>query len=717
MPENHNLLIATFPGSPWEGTAIEAARNANPVEFAEWLKNGSRFRETDQDTPGENPAKGLILTATVTEELLKSAAKHPSLRVVVFAENPFDALGRAASREDLSRHAALWMKTAAEVIAARRLAVPEMHMLMVQECLEHPQKLADLLRTFHPLLDSGLLPSEAPGSDPIRHALVRAEYGRDPRLQSLSDELEATCLLLDESAYTAAYQDAALIHVHAWSQWELMQKEAAEAADLKNEHDLLLEQLHQVQEELEKHFLEHENTKNSLRPQIDELNKEIEEARKKNADAFSQLTTSQNETKQALASLKSASDEQAEAKEENELLLLQLHQVQEELEKIFLEQRDTQNRLSAQIDQLNKEIEEARKKNADAFSQLTTSQNETKQALASLKSAGNEHAEAKEENDLLLLQLHQVQEELEHYFLENRKLSKHTANKAASLGHPVLTAEAVKIATSGGSDEHRHIDFCLEEASLNDRYLGRLDLRLVEHHGRPGLLMFGQQNPPLHHWVISGEEDGNPFMLIVPQDKAGCEYLKAATTSDLFILQGAISLLMKALNSSEQNQETWRWLRVTEAFLDRCRELPSRLHYDDVQPRPEDSESFHFRVVGASVPGRYLPEFCFVWRGHSLAMELSSSHQPPMTCWPLDEHGRPVREMVWDLSRHLAKSATNLSASATATDKLFLWNLLEELPNFIEHIRLKHPNLEFPKNNLLRAAKRMKRNARCLAMR
>jgi hypothetical protein len=174
---------------------------------------------------------------------------------------------------------------------------------------------------------------------------------------------------------------------------------------------------------------------------------------------------------------------------------------------------------------------------------------------------------------------------------------------------------------------------------------------------------------------------------------------------------------MKALNSSEQNQETWRWLRVAEAFLDRCRELPSRLHYDDVQPRPEDSESFHFRVVGASVPGRYLPEFCFVWRGHSLAMELSSSHQPPMTCWPLDEHGRPVREMVWDLSRHLAKSATNLSASATATDKLFLWNLLEELPNFIEHIRLKHPNLEFPKNNLLRAAKRMKRNARCLAMR
>ena len=69
------------------------------------------------------------------------------------------------------------------------------------------------------------------------------------------------------------------------------------------------------------------------------------------------------------------------------------------------------------------------------------------------------------------------------------------------------------------------------------------------------------------------------------------------------------------------------------------------------------------------------------------------------------------------MSRNIAKSAAKLPEASTATDKIFLWHLLEELPNFIEHIRLKHPNLEFPQNRLLRAAKRMKRNAQCLAMR
>ena len=89
-----------------------------------------------------------------------------------------------------------------------------------------------------------------------------------------------------------------------------------------------------------------------------------------------------------------------------------------------------------------------------------------------------------------------------------------------------------------------------------------------------------------------------------------------------------------------------------------------------------------------------------------------------MTCWLLDQHGRPLRELVLDLSRDISKSAANPPAAAfTATDKLFLWQLIDELPNFIEHIRLKNPDFEFSKDRLLRAAKRMKRNARCLAMR
>ena len=85
-----------------------------------------------------------------------------------------------------------------------------------------------------------------------------------------------------------------------------------------------------------------------------------------------------------------------ESKEEAELCLLQLHQVQEELEQQI--SNNTEKELlntanNAKISQLEKELEES-----------------------------------KEEAELCLLQLHQVQEELEHYFLLSQDLQQKIDN-------------------------------------------------------------------------------------------------------------------------------------------------------------------------------------------------------------------------------------------------------------------------------------------------
>lgn len=77
-------------------------------------------------------------------------------------------------------------------------------------------------------------------------------------------------------------------------------------------------------------------------------------------------------------------------KQENEILLLQLHQVQEELESTFLSKQQLEK---VQLEQ---------KADPKLQEQLK---------------------EQQQENELLLLQLHQVQEELERYFLEHQKLS------------------------------------------------------------------------------------------------------------------------------------------------------------------------------------------------------------------------------------------------------------------------------------------------------
>lgn len=86
---------------------------------------------------------------------------------------------------------------------------------------------------------------------------------------------------------------------------------------------------------------------------------------------------------------------------ENELLLLQLHQEQEELESHYLEARKLEEQLAEKIRERDEQDKELKKKLGER----------EKFALKELE----------EENALLLLQLHQVQEELEGYYLETKE--------------------------------------------------------------------------------------------------------------------------------------------------------------------------------------------------------------------------------------------------------------------------------------------------------
>lgn len=155
--------------------------------------------------------------------------------------------------------------------------------------------------------------------------------------------------------------------------------------------------------------------------------------------------------------------EGAETKEENALLLLQLHQVQEELETYFLRETQAQQLRSEaqarasegalQLSALQKQLEEQRKQVQEKVRQHQAAQEasaklekEAQQLRAQATQLQNDGKkdreeaaagrESKEENELLLLQLHQVQEELETYFLKYQEL----ANKQAGDGTTATTS-------------------------------------------------------------------------------------------------------------------------------------------------------------------------------------------------------------------------------------------------------------------------------------
>jgi hypothetical protein len=143
-----------------------------------------------------------------------------------------------------------------------------------------------------------------------------------------------------------------------------------------------------------------------------------------------------------------------EQQQENELIVLQLHQVQEELERFYLEAQQQKEKIKAlqeaeklanerakSLEQLRQEkaklasekesaaklAAERNSQNDDLKKQLAKQAEVVRAREAELQKATATpvvNPELQQENELLLAQLYQVQEELECYYLENQRLKK-----------------------------------------------------------------------------------------------------------------------------------------------------------------------------------------------------------------------------------------------------------------------------------------------------
>jgi len=170
---------------------------------------------------------------------------------------------------------------------------------------------------------------------------------------------------------------AALRQEHAGLQ-EAHNATCAKQQETIEENDLLLTQLHHVQETLEAHHLENQQQQQ----QLNEL---------KNVNA-------------EVAKLSKALSEQKQA-------TLNAQQAQSTVEQASVSDKQAFKTLNQQLETLKRDGD---KKLASLQEQLTA-------LRASLGAATAESADTQEENDLLLTQLHHVQEELERYFLANRE--------------------------------------------------------------------------------------------------------------------------------------------------------------------------------------------------------------------------------------------------------------------------------------------------------
>ena len=244
------------------------------------------------------------------------------------------------------------------------------------------------------------------------HMLLAQLLETYPQAQTLYEELQAAATLPRNNPQMLGWNGDAQSRFAAWQEFvQLHQLSRASHAELLKKQ----EQFTQAQQALEADF-----------SKIKAL-----------------LAAEQSRKNELQVLLQQSSQKHQESTEENELLLTQLHQVQEELERHYLDGQKLKQSLEAaqaQAKQLPtvqaelKKTQETLKITQDKANELPKVQEKLKETQAALQAAQAQKAaapsqELKEENELLLLQLHQVQEELERYYLENQKLKIGSAHK------------------------------------------------------------------------------------------------------------------------------------------------------------------------------------------------------------------------------------------------------------------------------------------------
>lgn len=154
-------------------------------------------------------------------------------------------------------------------------------------------------------------------------------------------------------------------------------------------HELTL-QRHELSSELDKLRVKYSELCIDSESRYSEMQAKLDEASSLNALLKSELEVMQQKDR--------------EFREEAELTLLQLHQAQEELESMFTT------------------LQQSQQASNDSRAALSSRDLQISQLKSELEVMQKKDRESREEAELTLLQLHQVREELEHYFLQARGL-------------------------------------------------------------------------------------------------------------------------------------------------------------------------------------------------------------------------------------------------------------------------------------------------------
>lgn len=475
-----------------------------------------------------------------------------------------------------------------------------------------------------------------------------------------------------------------------------VQNQAQTQQELQQQNEVLLMQLHQTQGELENHFLQCQT--------LQQQNTELALARDAESQAKIDAISHFEALKQENASLHSQIQNQIP--QENEGLLLQLHQLQEELENNFLQCQALQ--------QQNTKLVQARDAEAQAKNDVVARHDALEQVQASMQQT---QQQIQNENEVLLLQLHQVQEELEHYFLLNqqnqqdKKILEDRWNRLVT--HYPDYCEWDRIEVLDASEESAR--WLVHGLMSTGNTLPTIDVSLELINGSRALLIYPPTQPadaPLLHWANSFNTLDNAPLRLEPDAEVGStamRILRSLAPTDLLRLQSICSALAQDMPATQPGRESL--MQHLQDLKTLFKELPATWRFDAVRLKHEQVnpgyEHLCFNLANARFGERQWPEFEF--RIGAANVKKGKFSALPRLEFPLHEQGNTQFENWFNESEnaHGPKFELRFDIKANAidvaawqalnpTDQLQMLSIMATLPRLLSQLEQQGTKISRP---------------------
>lgn len=449
----------------------------------------------------------------------------------------------------------------------------------------------------------------------LRHASTTKEsLQRD--LASAREALAAREAQADTTARRLAEGESRLVE-------ETRRADRAEA-----EAGQLLAQLHQTQEELEALFLSRKATEERLAAAAKaakDLETELSALKaQKDALAASSAAATEAAARRA-AELEGQLDRESErvksAEAEAGLALAQLHQTQEELEETFIARKSAENKL-ALTKRAHKEQAselEALRKERDALAATAERRLGALKSLREASAAERDRLGAVAEARLKALRAERLD--------RNQQASQLAAERKAAVSAGLLVYDEIVPTRERLEPPYRELTLEIRGLRLRSAHVDRADIRLVDHHGQAGLVIFGEDGRDhwLHGWKETGRDGQSPFALLIPGNAGSDEVLGGFDAGDRRALMAIVDGIERLTCVSSSVGSASLWVGVTRRLRSRLFEADIPTWFEDLELRPvgegtgsvdimlrgvtrgwRDAGTLHLRCLGGNSGGLVL---------------------------------------------------------------------------------------------------------------